>query len=228
MDRWCRVEVDVRRHAHTKVLENYPGICSGLRHSILLFTMALHPVCRPVWRSTPTIWSAIISSQQRSHSTSAFSHEKSAGSAARRGEVLPPLSMMPTMMLLRSLMVTNFLCWPRLLTAAIPVMDKLSTSKLWVLNPDINPVLNRAVRFLFYDHFTAGNDEAEVTATIARLKDMGHRGVMLSFAKEVVAEHMDPSATANGDASLSVIAEWKAANMRTIGMLGVDDILAIK
>ncbi|KAI5308677.1 hypothetical protein KEM55_005125 [Ascosphaera atra] len=137
----------------------------------------------------------------------------------------PPLSLMPLPVLLRSLMVTSFMTSPRLLDMAMPIMDKLSTTQSWILSPDKNPALKGAVRFGFYDHFAGGADRKEVRSTIGNLRGMGYHGAILSFAKEIVAQHALESEEADAD---STVAQWKEDNLQTLDMLGPDDVLALK
>jgi proline dehydrogenase len=145
---------------------------------------------------------------------------------------LPPLSVMPTRILIRSLMMTYILSSPRLVDFGIPIMNRISHSKSWFLNPDRNPVLHSIVRKLIYDHFCAGENEKEVKATISTMKEMGFAGVILGYARETM---VDKSATPEEAAAAGksrpfdrVITEWKEGTLRTLGMLGENDYLAVK
>lgn len=112
----------------------------------------------------------------------------------------------------------------------MPIMQRLSTTKLWLGNPDRNPALRAAVKLLFYDHFTAGGNEHAVRRTIGRFREIGYSGMILAFAKETVAEHVGSDANAAGkeEAALKSIEQWEEGNLQTIKMLGTDDILAVK
>jgi len=108
-------------------------------------------------------------------------------------------------------------------------MDKMSTTKIWAFNPDKNPALNRIVRLLFYNHFTAGENAVEVKSTLASLRKMGYTGFILAYAKEIAAaEHTDKSIGNEDDATAAQIEGWKQGNLLTLSMLGPDDFLGIK
>ena len=105
-------------------------------------------------------------------------------------------------------------------------MNNISHSKSWFLNSDRNPILHAVIRKVFYDHFAAGENDVEIKNTIRTMKGMGFQGVILGFAKETLAE----DAVRSSEASLyeQVIEKWKEGNMKTLGMLGKDDFLAVK
>lgn len=146
---------------------------------------------------------------------------------------LPPLSVMPTGILIRSLIMTYILSSPRLVKLSLPLMARVCHEDAWLLNPNKNPVLRVFVRKLIYDHFCAGENEQEIKATISTMKLMGFQGVILGYAKEVV---VDKSATAEeaaglgntGSAADQAIIDWKLGNLRTLSMLDNGDYLAIK
>lgn len=151
----------------------------------------------------------------------------------REGKLsLPPLSVMPTGILIRTLMMTYILSSPRIVSLSIPIMNRISHSKSWIINPDRNPLLHVTVRKLFYDHFCAGENEKEVKSTITTIKKMGFEGVILGYAKETL---VDKSASAEqatkggemGDLA-KVVEEWKEGTLKTLSMLGKGDFLAVK
>jgi hypothetical protein len=144
----------------------------------------------------------------------------------------PPLAVMPTRILIRSIMMTYILSSPRLVSFSVPIMNKISHSKFWLFSPDKNPVLHLTVRKLVYDHFCAGENEEEIKITIANFKKMGFEGVILGYAKETL---VDKSASAEEAAKSGetgpiekVVEEWKHGTLRTLGMLGKRDFLAVK
>jgi hypothetical protein len=147
----------------------------------------------------------------------------------RNTEILPPLSVMPTRMLLRSLMITWILSSPRLVSASLPIMQQISYSPSWFLNPDRNPVLHHVVRRIFYDHFCAGENEEEVKNTIREMKTMGFEGVILGYAKEtLVHKYSNPESAAGSVSAEDIIEIWKRGTLETLAMLGAGDFLAIK
>lgn len=144
-------------------------------------------------------------------------------------ETLPPLSVMPTRMLLRTLMITWILSSPRLVNLSIPIMHRISYSSSWFLNPDRNPILHSTARGVFYDHFCAGENEKEVQKTIRNVKKLGFEGVILGFAKETLADKaIDVKATAAPGYIEDIVEQWKRGTLQTLAMLGPGDFLAVK
>ena len=141
----------------------------------------------------------------------------------------PPLSVMPTRMLLRSLMITWILSSPRLVNMTIPILQRISYSPSWFLNPDRNPILHRIVRGIFYDHFCAGENEKEVKETIKGMKKMGFEGVILGYARETLAHTSVDSKATSGSVSIEEAVErWKKGVLDTLAMQGPGDFLSIK
>ncbi|RDW77516.1 hypothetical protein BP6252_05569 [Coleophoma cylindrospora] len=111
-------------------------------------------------------------------------------------------------------------------------MYLIANSQSPMLNPDRNPLLHFLVRKFVYDHFTAGENESEVKATIKAIKQMGYKGVILGYAKEVNVtggEKKHPKAHATiPDPSDATIQEWKEGTLKTLSMIKKGDILAVK
>ncbi|KAH8601577.1 proline oxidase Put1 [Bisporella sp. PMI_857] len=139
---------------------------------------------------------------------------------------LPPLSVMPTGILLRTLMVTYILSSPRLVSLSLPIMDRISNSNSWFLNPDRNPILHAIIRKMFYDHFAAGENETEIRRTMMTMKRMGFEGVILGYGRETLVDHDNCSRAS--DVMEKCIKEWKDGTLRTLAMLGKGDFLALK
>jgi len=145
---------------------------------------------------------------------------------------LPDLSDMPTRLLLRSFMITSILASPRLLNICLPIMNRVAKSKLAILNPDQNRLLEVMMRALFYNHFCAGKNDEEVKKTVATMKNMGFKGIILGYAKEAI---VDPTASREEAAASGLagpkdtaINEWRDGNLRTLPMIGNGDFLAVK
>lgn len=96
-----------------------------------------------------------------------------------------PLSVLPMSMILRSLATTTVSASPVLLGPSLRIMSVLAHSTNPLLNPDRNPILRWFLKNTFYAQFCAGENEAEVQATIERLKRIGFSGVLLCYAREV-------------------------------------------
>lgn len=157
---------------------------------------------------------------------------------------LPPLSVLPTRVLLRSLLVATISSTPLLLRSSLWVMSFLAKPhRGFLLNVDRNPVLHGILKKTFYEQFCAGENAAETKATIRQLKDMGFRGVIMTFAKETVFDHRTHTEQGLGAAALQSekrdeplhprprcanIEAWRKGTMETIEQLEDGDYLAVK
>jgi len=108
----------------------------------------------------------------------------------------------------------------------------MANSKSVILNPDKNRLVDGLMRVLFYNHFCAGSSDSEVRKTVSTMKEMGFKGVILGYAREVI---VDPAATreeAAGSGSTksieSAIDQWRDGNLRSLPMIGNGDFLAVK
>lgn len=147
----------------------------------------------------------------------------------QKNETLEPcLSIMPTPMLLRTLMVTTFLSFPRMVGMCLPLMEKLSRTQSRLISPDQNPVLKALIKFLFYNNFAAGENETQVQNTVASLKRMGCYGVILGYARETTAGHIESSGISSDSLAKAQIESWKRGNLQTVDMVGETDFVGIK
>ncbi|CAG7921472.1 unnamed protein product [Penicillium olsonii] len=158
---------------------------------------------------------------------------------------LPPLSVVPTRILLRSLLVATISSKRYLLIPALSFMSFLSKpGRNWLFDVDRNPVLHGILKKTFYEQFCAGENGAECNKTIRELKDMGFRGVILTYAKETVFDHSTGSShglgiaeikSESGDVSIDAPVErcpsieaWRDGTLKTIDMTSEEDYLAVK
>jgi hypothetical protein len=109
---------------------------------------------------------------------------------------------------------------------------------------DRNPLLHRILKKTFYDQFCAGENGTEVNSTMKELKDMGFRGVIMTYAKETVFDHKTNSQqglgiaalkSEHGDVSIDApvqqcpsIEAWREGTVKTVDMLEEEDYLAVK
>ncbi|KAG9244856.1 FAD-linked oxidoreductase-like protein [Calycina marina] len=184
------------------------------------------PVCSTTTKSPPQKISFAVPVQQGFPS-----HQQDIDAEFKKYP--PPLSIIPTTTLLRSLLMTYVLSSPHLVNLSLPLLAAIYHKDAFLLNPDRNPVLRFVVRKLFYDHFCAGENEWEVRETIVDVKGMGFHGVILGYAKETI---VGQSTTASSEstkikttsASEQAILDWKEGTLRTLSMLGRGDFLAVK
>lgn len=113
----------------------------------------------------------------------------------------------------------------------------------FLLNVDRNPILHGILKKTFYEQFCAGENAAETKATIRQLKDMGFRGVIMTFAKETVFDHRTHTEKGLGAAALESekhdqplhqharcanIEAWRKGTLETVEQLEDGDYLAVK
>jgi hypothetical protein len=102
-----------------------------------------------------------------------------------------------------------------------------------------NPFLRGILKSTFYNHFCAGENGKEVRSTIENIKNMGFKGVILTYAREIVVdaskEVSESSTTAATTEASSLEAEqnpdieaWRQGVLETVEMVGNGDILALK
>ncbi|CAK4034578.1 Hypothetical predicted protein [Lecanosticta acicola] len=138
-----------------------------------------------------------------------------------------PLASMPTKTLLRGYLLGQIFARPALMNLGIMVMQKISSSKSLLLDPDRNWLLERAIRYSVFNQFCAGSNKREVKGTVTGLKQQGFSGVILCYAKELAPEEL---AESRPDAALveKHVSQWLDGNNKTLQMLGSGDYMAIK
>jgi len=114
----------------------------------------------------------------------------------------------------------------------------------FLLDVDRNPLLHGILKKTFYEQFCAGENGTETKATIKQLKDMGFRGVIMTYAKETVFDHSTNSEQGLGVAALEKqqagealdpklahcanIEAWRSGTIETVEQLEDGDYLAVK
>lgn len=145
---------------------------------------------------------------------------------------LPPLSIMPMPLLIKSYFITSILASPKIIKLFLPLLNKLANSNSTLLNPDRNPILHMIVRKFIYDHFIAGENASQVRANVAAMKKLGFSGVILGYAKEVnvtggLVHHDDGMSVDKGIKEAAII-EWRDGLVKTLEMLQPGDFLSVK
>lgn len=152
-----------------------------------------------------------------------------------------PLSVMPLPMFLRSLLVATISSKKWLLIPSLHLLDFFAKpNRTWVFNLEKNPVLKAIIKKSFYNQFCAGTTPTETKACVRALKSMGFRGVILTYAQEMVFDSKNGKGHSPGTAAEeskkegagikidSVIESWRAGTVGTIDLIEEGDILAIK
>ncbi|KAL3457712.1 FAD-linked oxidoreductase-like protein [Aspergillus heterothallicus] len=159
----------------------------------------------------------------------------------RAGPVAPatiraPLSALPVRVLLRSLLVATISSKPLLLRTSLWALSALSKpNRGFLLNVDRNPILHGILKKTFYEQFCAGENGAETKATIQELKNMGFRGVIMTYAKETAFDHRTKTEQGHGIANgasqeghCTNIEAWRQGTLETVEQLQDCDYLAVK
>ncbi|KAL4927668.1 proline dehydrogenase family protein [Aspergillus undulatus] len=174
----------------------------------------------------------------RSSYTSAYSEAKTTYDSASKN-TLPPLSSLPTPVLLRSILISTISSKPYLLLPSLKALSFLCKPRSgpW-LNVDRNPILHAVLKSTFYKQFCAGETHDEVRNTIKQLSDMGFQGTIMTYAKETVFDHKTQKQAGLGvsadtdskdtEAFCQQIEAWRKGTVETVELLGENDYLALK
>ncbi len=145
------------------------------------------------------------------------------------------MSCLPLSTLIRSYFITSVSSSPLLLRPSLAALSFLAHAKSPLLNPDTSPLLKFLLKRTFYAQFCAGESPPEAKATIADLKEIGYKGVILGHAKEVVMtkEELDSFDTSSNCAEQERCNEadilmWKQNTLDTIRLAKEDDFVALK
>lgn len=159
----------------------------------------------------------------------------------------PPHSLVPTKVLLRSLLIATVSSHRALLAPSLAILSFLAQPRGPLFSIEKNPILYMIFKRTIYNHFCAGENKREVTSTIRGIKDMGFKGVILTYAREVVLDHStkkEAAVESHGNSTEGgvvapiaghietsddeAIVAWRAGVLETVGMLRESDVLAIK
>jgi hypothetical protein len=146
-------------------------------------------------------------------------------------------------MLWRSLLIATVSTHRFLLGPALSILSFFSKPRKGLLSLQDNLLLRKIFKGTLYNHFCAGENSQEVKATINNIKHMGFRGVILTYAAEVVVDKTSEEDIANGVVQSKDettpgtllehpqdqgIEEWRKGVLKTVGMIGEGDYLALK
>jgi hypothetical protein len=115
-------------------------------------------------------------------------------------------------------------------------MGILAHSKSPILSPDTNPVLRFCLKNTFYRQFCAGENAVEVRRTVDGLKNMGFKGVILGYAKEVVLDKKQKENLASCGLTVEAaeacirneITPWAKGTLETVRLTNPGDFVALK
>ncbi|KAF1972243.1 pyrroline-5-carboxylate reductase [Bimuria novae-zelandiae CBS 107.79] len=145
---------------------------------------------------------------------------------------------MPLQMLLRSFLIATVSSNKFLLIPSLKLLSFFAKpGRSYLFNVDRNPVLHAILKKTLYNQFCAGETAQETKACCQSLKGLGFKGVILTYAKEIVFDHKTSASHLPGDQAKtggvssthdSVIEEWRVGTLASVDLIGKGDILAIK
>jgi hypothetical protein len=152
-----------------------------------------------------------------------------------------PLSAMPTGMLLRSLFIATISSNRFLLIPSLKLLSFLAKDgRSLPFSVDRNPILHGILKRTVYNQFCAGETVKEANTCIRQLKNLGFRGVIMTYAKELVFDRNAKVEFHVGDGTeiapegkkqieiCKEIEQWKTGTLSTVDLIQEGDILAIK
>lgn len=103
----------------------------------------------------------------------------------------------------------------------------LAHPKTSVLDVARNPLLNLLVKHTLYRQFNAGENKLEVQKSIQDIKNLGYRGVLLGYAREVLVGqgNVDPLDEKAGREETQM---WLDGTLQTVDMAQEGDYVALK
>ncbi|KAI1206252.1 pyrroline-5-carboxylate reductase [Annulohypoxylon truncatum] len=141
-------------------------------------------------------------------------------------------------MLLRSLLVAGISSKRLLLIPSLKILSFLSKpNRGFLLHVEKNPIIHGILKKTFYDQFCTGETGPETRRRVREIKDLGFKGVILTYARETVFDHKTNKADVQGvdDVTGSSSAdlcphleEWRVGTLKTVDLIEEGDILAVK
>ncbi|KAI2467896.1 proline dehydrogenase [Annulohypoxylon bovei var. microspora] len=151
-----------------------------------------------------------------------------------------PLTPLPNGMLLRSLLVAGISSKRLLLIPSLKILSFLSKSdRGFLLHVEKNPIIYGILKKTFYDQLYTRETGPETRRRVRELKDLGLKGVILTYARETVFDHKTNKADVQGVDSSEItsssaaalcphLEEWRVGTLETIDLIEEGDILAVK
>ncbi|KAJ5029049.1 fad-linked oxidoreductase [Bipolaris maydis] len=149
-----------------------------------------------------------------------------------------PLAKMPLQMFLRSFSIATISSKRYLLIPSLKLLSFFAKpGRSYLFNVDRNPVLHGILKKTFYNQFCAGESKQETKACCKSLKDLGFKGTILTYAKEMVFDHKSKASSFHAEQAAKaetvsahdpVIEEWRVGTLATVDMIDKGDILALK
>lgn len=151
-----------------------------------------------------------------------------------------PLAPLPYSNLIRSLFIAGISSKRLLLLPSLKILSFLSKPERSVIfNVDKNPLVHAILKKTFYNQFCAGETGADTRQCVRNLKDLGFKGVILTYARETVFDHKTNTTDVQGVTSeegallsehsfCQHIDDWRTGTLETMELVDKDDFLAVK
>lgn len=107
------------------------------------------------------------------------------------------------------------------------ILGRIAHSRSPFLDPDRNIVLGSILRAVVYNQFCGGNEKQEIVPVLGRLRQAGYAGVILQWAREIVA-HGRAETDSKVATSAEQIQTWLDGNLKGLSFVGRDDYYALK
>lgn len=151
-----------------------------------------------------------------------------------------PLAPLPNGMLIRSLLIAGISSKRLFLIPSLKILSFLSKPERGILfNVDKNPFVHSILKKTFYNQFCAGETGSETRQCVRGLKDLGFKGVILTYARETVFDHKTnttdvqgvdgqglPSSAAHSFCQNTE--DWRTGTLETVKLVDDEDFLAVK
>ncbi|KAL1875617.1 proline dehydrogenase [Paecilomyces lecythidis] len=138
-----------------------------------------------------------------------------------------PLAVLPLSTVIRSLLILSISSSSILLKPCIHTLSALAHPKTSILDVAKNPVLNWIIKNTIYKQFNAGENKLEVQRSIQEMKRLGYRGVLLGYAREVLAGESG-SNLIDEKVAREEVNTWLQGTLQTVDMAHEGDFVALK
>lgn len=189
--------------------------------------MRLHSRAIPCLGLTQTTSFHTSRALKRPLAQSTIVHRRSLESQDQAEAGTQCLSRLPTMNLLRNLILGAWFSSPLLFKPGLSIMRTIANSRSALLNPDVNPIVGAVVKLFIYNHFCAGANKREIDRTKAEAKRIGFSGIILCYGKETGVADI-AKFPAGHEKMLAELAQWRDGNLETLDMIGKGDWLGMK
>ncbi|KAL1964778.1 hypothetical protein VTN77DRAFT_6645 [Rasamsonia byssochlamydoides] len=194
--------------------------------------MASGRALRPVSRQLPSLFQTRSVSTTKNAKSSVASASPPASNAIQyRVPQTPkpesPLAKLPLSTVLRSLLILSVSSSPLLLRPCIYTLSALAHPRTSLTDVSRNPALHWLIKQTIYKQFNAGENKQEVQRTIDDIKQLGYRGVLLGYAREVLVGESNTSPQ-DEKAAREEVDTWLQGTLQTVDMATEGDFVALK